>query len=217
MSAIRGEPEVLRPPAWRDVLSRSGGQSVRVGQGAACRAEGNSGQTMRLTLRFYILVGALLAAVAASAASGYRALNMLDAALTRVVDSDMQRMLAITHARRLFRSMTVLERDHILARSAAEREGNVEKMKKLGDELVQQLDRYQELMPEGDAERLEKIRGVRARWLQRDAAVLTAALENQDRALTLAKEHKKDPVSWETEIGELVKLSESRLAGQVNQ
>lgn len=53
---------------------------------------------MRLTLRFYILVGALLAAVAASAASGYRALNSLDGALTRVVDSDMQRMLAITHA-----------------------------------------------------------------------------------------------------------------------
>lgn len=172
---------------------------------------------MRLTLRFYILVGALLAAVAASAASGYRALNSLDAALTRVVDSDMQRMLAITHARRLFRSMTVLERDHILARSPAEREGNVAKMAKLGDELVQHLDRYVELMPAGDAERIEKIRGVRARWLERDAAVLAAAVIDQDQALTLAKAHKQDPVSWEAEIGELVKLSESRLAAQVQQ
>lgn len=172
---------------------------------------------MRLTLRFYILVGALLAAVAASAASGYRALNSLDTALTRVVDSDMQRMLAITHARRLFRSMTVLERDHILARSASEREGNLAKMKKLGDELVDQLNRYEQLMPPSDAERLEKIRGVRARWLERDAAVMAAALLDQDQALTLAKAHKKDPVSWETEIGELVKLSESRLSDQVQQ
>jgi len=170
---------------------------------------------MRLTLRFFILIGALLAAVAASAMSGHRALNSLDAALARVVDSDMQRLLAITHARRVFRSMTVLERDYILARSPSEREGSREKMHKLGEELVQHLDRYAALMPASDAPRLAEIRRVRERWLERDGAVLTAAETDQDQALTLAKLHKKDPVSWETEIGELVKLSESRLADQV--
>jgi HPt (histidine-containing phosphotransfer) domain-containing protein/PAS domain-containing protein len=170
---------------------------------------------MRLTLKFFMLVGTLLAAIAVSAAAGYRALNSVDGALGRVVDLDVQRLLSITHARRVFRSMTVLERDMILARSPSEREGGNEKMQKLAKELTEHLDHYQSLMIPEDAPRIQRIRDVRDRWLGRDAAVLAAAVVDIDQALTLAKRHKEDPVSWEKEIGALVELSGERLDKQV--
>src|SRR4051794_19919649 len=110
---------------------------------------------MRLTFKFFMLIGALLAAVAVSTSAGYRALSSIDGALGRVVDLDVQRLLSITHARRVFRSMTVVERDMILARSPSERQGGAEKMQKLARELTEHLDHYQSLMSEEDAPRIQ--------------------------------------------------------------
>ena len=102
------------------------------------RAASRAGELMQLTLRFVVLIVALLAAVAASAYSGMSALARLDEALDRIVEDDMERLLAITHARRLFRSMVVLERDYILSHDERERDQFDAKMSKLGGELLDQ-------------------------------------------------------------------------------
>jgi len=170
---------------------------------------------MKLTLRFVLLVGALVAAVGVSAYAGSTALTRLDDALTRIVSVDVERLLAITHARRLFRSMVVQERDYILARTPAERTEMDGKFTKLGKELAEQLDAYEKLMPPDDAKAIADIRGVRARWIELNKRVREAAGRNQEEAQALSAEHKKDPVSWEAKIGDLVKLSDTRLQAQV--
>ncbi|HKP59445.1 MAG TPA: ATP-binding protein [Polyangiales bacterium] len=172
---------------------------------------------MKLSLRFVVLVVALTAAVAASAQAGLQALTQLDAALTRIVDNDVERLLAITHSRRLFRSMVVLERDYILARTEDERKPLDKKMVKAGEDLLEQIEKYSKLMPQDDARTVEDIRGARTRWIERDEDVRAAAHKNQDQALELAKLHAQDPVSWEKAIGGLVKLSEERLDASVKQ
>jgi signal transduction histidine kinase len=170
---------------------------------------------MTLTLRFILLVAALLLGVAASAASGYLALERLDRALDTIVKTDMERLLAITHTRRLFRSMVVLERDYMLSASAEERHGFDKKMAKASVELEQQLEKYAKLMPAEDKSTIEAIRGARTRWLELDDKVRAAARNDSKDTVKLAALHAKDPVSWETAIGGLVKASESRLAKQV--
>jgi two-component system chemotaxis sensor kinase CheA len=171
---------------------------------------------MKLTLRFVLLVAALVAAVGVSAYSGLDALTRLDAALTRVVGTDVERLLAITHSRRLFRSMVVQERDYILAHKAAERAAMDGKFAKLAKELAEQLDAYEKLMPPPeDAKTIADIRGARSRWIELNLRVRAAAARNQDEAQLLAAEHAKDPISWETAINGLVKLSDKRLDEQV--
>ena len=170
---------------------------------------------MKLTLRFVVLIAGLLAAIAASTESGLSATTQLDTALTRVVESDMERLLSITHARRVFRSMVVLERDYILAKTAAERDGMDKKTSSLATELNEHLDKYAKRMPPEDNSTLADIRGVRERFITLNARVRAAAREDVDQGLALSKEHAKDPVSWEKAIGGLVKLSEERLAAQV--
>lgn len=170
---------------------------------------------MKLTLRFLLLVAALLLGVAASAASGFYALGRLDRALDAVVKSDMERLLAITHSRRLFRSMVVLERDYLLSTSQDERKGMDKKMGKSATELLEQIDKYAKLMPAADHKAIESIRGARTRWIELDARVREAARKGNPEALTLAGLHAKDPVPWEGAIGALVKANEKRLAEQV--
>lgn len=171
---------------------------------------------MKLTWRFVILIAALLASVAASASAGWTALHRLDGALEAVVKGDMERLLAITHARRLFRSMVVLERDYLLAGSNDERDAMDRKLDSSAQELAQRIDKYASLMPSGDRLAVDSIRGVRQRWLERDRAVRAAARRGDDeRALALSAEHARDPVSWEGVIGGLVKANEQRLAHEV--
>jgi signal transduction histidine kinase len=172
---------------------------------------------MKLTLRFAVLVVALVAAVAASADAGLTALRRLDGALTRIVENDMERLLAITHTRRLFRSMVVQERDYILAKDEAERAPMGKKLKSLPKELDEQLDKYARLMPAEDTAVVAAIRAARQRWTELDEGVQAAAKRNQAEAFGLAKQHNQDPVPWEKAIGGLVKLSETRLADQVKQ
>src|SRR5262245_15849077 len=105
---------------------------------------------MRLTWRFVVLIAALLGAVAATTVAGLSAMERLDGALNRVVDSDTPRLLAITHVRRLFRSMVVLERDFILASDSKERTALDRKAGTLTVELNEQLDRYAKLAPADD-------------------------------------------------------------------
>jgi len=172
---------------------------------------------MQLTWRFVVLIAALLGAVAATTFAGMSAMESLDGALNRVVDTDTPRLLAITHARRLFRSMTVLERDFILAKDAAERKTLNTKAGTLATELTEQLERYAKLAPPDDKQIVEDIRGARDRYIALSKQVREKALEDTEAALVLAKQHSKDPVSWEKAIGGLVKLSEERLDKQVAQ
>jgi signal transduction histidine kinase len=127
----------------------------------------------------------------------------------------MERLLAITHTRRLFRSMAVLERDYLLSTSADERAGMDKKMAGTDNELLGSIDRYAALMPTGDDAAIESIRGARTRWLERDTLVREAARHDQSRALMLAAQHSSDPISWEAIIGALVKANETRLTAQV--
>lgn len=170
---------------------------------------------MKLTWRFIMLIAALLASVAASATFGLRALNHLDGALDGVVKGDMERLLAITHTRRLFRSMVVLERDYLLSSSADERALLERKLGTTNQELLAQLNKYARLMPASDAAAIADIRGVRERWLEINARVLSAGKVGSSEAVTLSGLHAKDPVSWETVIGGLVKANEQRLSHEV--
>lgn len=116
---------------------------------------------MGLTWRFVALIAALMAAVAATTVAGLSAMERLDAALDRVVESDTPRLLAITHVRRLFRSMVVLERDFILAKDAKERTALERKAGALPAELAEQLETYARLAPADDGQMLTDIRGAR--------------------------------------------------------
>ncbi|HEX2674213.1 MAG TPA: hypothetical protein VHM25_25225, partial [Polyangiaceae bacterium] len=169
---------------------------------------------MKLTLRFVLLMLVLLLSFGVGAASGLQALARLDDALNGVVKGDMERLLAITHARRLFRSMTVLERDHLLAASAEERAAVDKKLSSNARELLEQIDKYASLMHPEDGAAVQKIRGARARWIERDEKVRSAARAGLD-AKPLVALHAADPISWEAEIGALVKANERRLAEQV--
>lgn len=170
---------------------------------------------MKLTWRFLLLILSLLAAVGACVVAGTSALTRLDVALQHVVNEDMDRLLSITHARRVFRSMVVLERDYILAKTDKERADMRVKMGSLSEELTKHLDTYGKSMPESDGAAIRDIRGARERWLELHEKVRAAATRSQDDALATAKLHTKDPVSWEAAIGGLVKLSEKRLGAQV--
>lgn len=170
---------------------------------------------MKLTLRFVLLVAALLLAVAASATAGSKALTRLDEALDAVVKTDMERLLAITHARRLFRSMVVLERDYLLSTSADERKAMDKKQGSSAKELLEQIEKYARLMPSADKAAISDIVAARARWLQLNERVRSAAKAGDANAVALSAQHAKDPVSWEAVIGKLVKANELRLAEQV--
>jgi len=166
---------------------------------------------MKLTFRFLLLVVALLAAVGTSALAGSRAVSSLGTAMDGVVNRDMRRLLAITHARRAFRSMTLLERDGIAATTPSERQAVAKKIDALSTELFGYFQAYERLMPAEDRAALESIKACRTRWLALHAQVLEAAGQDGRLALDLAKKHQEDPVSWEAVIGKLVKLSEQRL------
>jgi HPt (histidine-containing phosphotransfer) domain-containing protein/PAS domain-containing protein len=172
---------------------------------------------MQLTWRFVVLIAALLGAVAATTLAGLASMENLDGALKGVVDNDMPRLLAITHSRRLFRSMVVLERDFILAKEAAERKTLSTKVGTLATELTDQLGRYAKLAPDDDRQLLTDIGGARDRFIALSERVRQTALQDPEAALSLAKQHAKDPVSWEKVIGELVKRSEQRLDKQVGE
>lgn len=172
---------------------------------------------MKLTLRFLLLVLALLAAVGTSAFAGSRAVSSLGTAMDGVVNRDMRRLLAITHARRAFRSMTLLERDSIAATTPSERQAVAKKMDGLSTELAGYFQAYERLMPAEDRPALESIKACRKRWLELHAQVLRAAQQDGRLALDLAKKHQEDPVSWEAVIGKLVKLSEQRLELRVKE
>jgi signal transduction histidine kinase len=171
---------------------------------------------MKLTLRFVVLIAALLLSVAASAGAGWHALRHLDAALDGVVKGDMERLLAITHTRRLFRSLVVLERDYLLSNADDERQAMDHKVTAMARELEQQLEKYATLMPPSDAPAIAAIRGAQRRWLERDARVRAAARRSSAEGVALAASHARDPVSWEAVIGGLVKANEARLAREVD-
>jgi two-component system chemotaxis sensor kinase CheA len=167
---------------------------------------------MKLTLRFVLLVALLLMGVGASTVAGLRALTQLDDSLDDLVTSDVERLLSITHSRRLFRSMVVLERDYLLG-TAADRPGIQRKIDATAADLLTQIDHYAQLMPPEDTAEVEKVRRARERWIAFDRSIIEAVSGGED-ATALSTHHTEDPVSWEGVIGSLVKANEQRLAEQ---
>lgn len=165
---------------------------------------------MALSWRFLLLMGALLSAVATSATAGYRALNGVGSAFADVIQTDFQRLLALTHARRVLQTMSVLERDAILNPSSSAHAAV--QMQVLASESAQHLQRYESLMLEEDRPRLHSIRQARQRWLARDSEILAVVNQDSDAARSLAIKQQGDLASWQTDIAELLTSNESRLA-----
>jgi signal transduction histidine kinase len=171
---------------------------------------------MKLSSRFAALIAVLVVAVMAISLTGLRALRRMDASLHSVVNGDMARLLAATNTRREFRSMVVLERDHILERDDRARRKATDQMTAKRLQLGQQLLQLGALAPAEEKADVELLRGAFTRWVALDERVLSLSLSHKpDEAFALAQTHSADPVSWEDLIGQLVAANERRLASQV--
>jgi two-component system chemotaxis sensor kinase CheA len=169
---------------------------------------------MRLTTRFSVLVLGLLALIALVAVAGVRGLKSFDHELRTAVHGDAQRLLHVTHTRRLFRSMLVLERDYLI--EADKRGGTKTKIAQTRKELREHIDAYAAIAPEADAAAVASLHGAADRWIQLDDDVMRLVdLGQLGPATAKAGEHAKDPVSWETTIGGLVSSSEKRFDERV--
>lgn len=166
---------------------------------------------MKLTARFLVLVGALVAAVAASRHAGHTALQKLDTAVTEIVRDDVARLLVITHTRRLFRSLVVQELDYVLTRSDVDRKSSEERIAQLAVRLNEELTNYERLMPAEDAESFAQLRSARLQWLAEDALIRQTAHSDPDEALRRAKEHALDRSSWERLASSLIRANERRV------
>jgi two-component system chemotaxis sensor kinase CheA len=170
---------------------------------------------MKLTARFSALIAVLVLAIGASCFAGLGSLARLDRSLEQVVHQDMQRLLVITNTRKLFRSMVVLEREHLLESSPSEREAMAGRMLTNRRDLAASLDRYDGLVLRDNAESLVALRGAFTRWTALDDEVLALSRAGRgEAAYALAQTHSADPVSWETTIAGLVKRNEMRLEQQ---
>lgn len=166
--------------------------------------------------RFILLTCTLLVALGTTTFAGLRGLQRLDVALQEIVSMDMQRLLAATNVRRGFRSMVVLERELLIEDDGARRAALLTKMHGAREELARELDKYQGLMPTGDAVLVSDLRGAFERWVALDDAVLAlAAKGHRQESLELARTHDGDRVSWEATIGKLVVENEGRLGARV--
>ncbi|HET6334862.1 MAG TPA: ATP-binding protein [Polyangiales bacterium] len=166
---------------------------------------------MKLSARFVLLVGALVAAVAASRHAGHTALAHLDTALQEMVRGDVARLLSITHTRRLFRSMVVQELDYVLAKSDGERESSARRISEIAAKLDTELKNYEQLMPAEDSRSAAELRSARLRWLDEDTHIRQTAQADPDEALLLAKEHALDRSSWEQLARGLIEANEKRV------
>jgi hypothetical protein len=172
---------------------------------------------MKLTARFLLLVGALVGAVAASRHAGHSALQKLDSALQAMVRDDVARLLAITHTRRLFRSMVVHELDYVLTKSDDGRKASAQRVAEAAAKLNGELNRYEQLMPPEDAASVAQLRAARLQWLSEDEYIRQTARLNPDEALRLAKEHALDRSSWERLATTLIHANENRVDERAKQ
>lgn len=171
---------------------------------------------MKLTARFVVLVLALLGAIAVTTWSGFWGLSHLDRELHSVVDGDMQRLLHVTHVRRLFRSMVVLERDHILEAASGKKTELSKKMLKARAELNEELRAYEGLALGEDLPQVEALREAFRHWVALDEQVQRLSSNREsEAAYALSARHGADPVQWETVISALIKTNEQRLSAQI--
>jgi HPt (histidine-containing phosphotransfer) domain-containing protein/CHASE3 domain sensor protein len=170
---------------------------------------------MKLTARFSALIVVLVLAIGAICFAGLRSLARLDGSLEQVVQKDMQRLLVITNVRKLFRSMVVLEREHLLENHSIDRLAMKKKMLATREDLAASLDRYQALATDEDDSPVTALRGAYTRWAVLDEQVIALSEAGKaEMAYTLAQTHASDPVSWETVIAGLVSRNEQRLEQQ---
>ena len=158
---------------------------------------------------------ALLAACSVTAWSGMRGLRNLDGELRAVVHGDMARLLHVTHVRRLFRSMALLERDHLLAATPEAKRAVSDKIEKTRAELRDRMAMYEAVALPEDAPRIADLHTAYTRFNELDDRVQAASRAGGDEAQALSAAHAKDPVQWERVIGQLIKTNEARLAREV--
>ena len=155
---------------------------------------------------------ALVAASSIIAVTGMRGLRGLDAELKAVVHEDMQRLLHITHVRRLFRTMVVNERDCILQPTAEGKQSAIQRIQDGSRHLLDELAAYERLALPEDKPAVQALRRAYDDWIELDRRVQRLALNGTaEEAYRLAAEHAHAPVQWEEVIAELVLTNEHRL------
>lgn len=149
---------------------------------------------LNLRRPFLILVATLLVALGASASAGLLAVSHLHRTLDQVVAVDIQRLLTVTHVRRLFRSDLLALNELGALNSGKESESLRENIAGLRRERGQRL---------GQLTRL----GIPER--ENDLEVL---IEQHRRGDTLKEQ---SPQPWESAIARILDTTETRLAAAI--
>lgn len=152
---------------------------------------------LRLRGPFIALVLLLLLAVSASTIAGWVGLGHLDRAMRELAEQDAQRLVTVTHVRRLFRSEVVLANEIADLANAAlparEREALLERREALREERAVLLERLRSLGVVGQDEALLQLRrdheevakhgtASATQWENAVAAILGATQERLNRA-----------------------------------
>jgi PAS domain S-box-containing protein len=167
---------------------------------------------MKLTGRFVVLIVALLLAVGATGVTGVVSLAKMAKAVASLVDEDMARLLIITTARRQFRSILVIEAEHILEQDSARMAVLESSLVRTRGELDLSLHTYEKFMLPGEASTLADLRGVFERGGALDEHILAMSKQGRDvEAFQFYQTHKLDGASWESTTGLLVSANERRL------
>lgn len=169
---------------------------------------------MRLPARFALLLLSLLGVIAVVSSAGVVGLGKLDSELKATVNVEVQRLLHVTHVRRLVRSMLVAEREYLL--DPSKRADGSSKAAKTRGELEVEMNAYADLAPPEDALAVADLRAAFKRWTAlSDQVIASVNAGETETAMRLSASHADDRVSWEAVIGGLVTSSERHFAERV--
>jgi signal transduction histidine kinase/DNA-binding response OmpR family regulator len=167
---------------------------------------------MKLAQRFLALLVVMLLSGAFVVGTGLVGLARQGRALEQIVTGDVQRLVTVTTIRRLFRSMVVQERDHILEHDRDKRRDLGDQIHATRSDLAAALQAYNSLELAADKAAVDSLRAAYDRWVALDDWVQQLSFDGQtDAAYRMAERHGEDPVQWETVISELVRVNETRL------
>ncbi len=153
----------------------------------------------QLRAPFLALVSLLLLAVGASVFAGLIGIGALDRSLEEVTQVDVQRLLTVTHVRRLFRSEVVLSHAIEEERDPIERSEMAIRLEQGREERAVLLDQLSRLGVLGQNQALDTLKqehgtsirhghGVAKNWESSVALILNATQERLTRAAAAAKE-----------------------------
>lgn len=166
---------------------------------------------MNLSKQFGLLLVSLLIAIVTVIGSGLLGLRRMNGAVTTLVQHDLQQVLRLTHARRLFRSFALAEEEALAAPAPEALAGRVAHMRDMQVQLVGKLDELARDMSEDDRADMEALREVDARWIAVDREVmarLEAGAPTEARVRAMLHEPSG---SWEVLIARVLARSELRM------